>query len=96
MSEKRDYYQVLGVSKDADDKELKKAFRSLARKYHPDKNPDAGNKNEIWAKIKTFWGWILAGIFAQIFVGNFPGIPPRNRRARATPTVNVLQWRALK
>ena len=32
MSEKRDYYEVLGVSKDADDKELKKAFRSLARK----------------------------------------------------------------
>ena len=42
MSEKRDYYEVLGVSKDADDKELKKAFRSLARKYHPDKNSDRG------------------------------------------------------
>ena len=46
MSEKRDYYEVLGVGKDADDKELKKAFRSLARKYHPDKNdaPDADEK----------------------------------------------------
>lgn len=36
----RDYYDVLGVSKNADEKEIKKAFRSLAKKYHPDTNPD--------------------------------------------------------
>lgn len=43
---KRDYYEVLGVSRDSDLKSIKKAFRSLARKYHPDMKPDDPNAEE--------------------------------------------------
>ncbi|MBQ8642719.1 MAG: molecular chaperone DnaJ [Clostridia bacterium] len=39
MAEKRDYYEVLGVDKSADDTTIKKAYRQLAKKYHPDMNP---------------------------------------------------------
>ncbi|MBR1779205.1 MAG: molecular chaperone DnaJ [Clostridia bacterium] len=49
MAEKRDYYEVMGVGKTATDDEIKKAFRKLAKKYHPDLNP--GDK-EAEAKFK--------------------------------------------
>ena len=50
MATKKDYYEILGVNKTATEDELKKAYRKLAKKYHPDANPD--NKEEAEAKFK--------------------------------------------
>ncbi|MFI3209737.1 MAG: molecular chaperone DnaJ [Peptostreptococcaceae bacterium] len=51
MSNKRDYYEVLGVDKNIDEKELKKAYRKLAMKYHPDRNPDNKEAEEKFKEI---------------------------------------------
>ena len=49
--EQKDYYQVLGVKKGASPEELKRAYRKLAVKYHPDKNPDNKEAEERFKEI---------------------------------------------
>ncbi len=51
MAEKRDYYEVLGVPKDASEADIKKAFRALARKYHPDMNPGDAEAEQKFKEI---------------------------------------------
>ncbi len=51
MADKRDYYEVLGIQKGASEDEIKKAYRSLAKKYHPDLNPDNKEAEEKFKEV---------------------------------------------
>jgi len=51
MADKRDYYEVLGVSKTAGDSEIKKAYRTLAKKYHPDMNPGDAEAEQKFKEV---------------------------------------------
>ena len=52
MAQKRDFYEILGVNRDASDEDIKKSYRKLAMKYHPDRNPDQKDAEEKFKEAK--------------------------------------------
>ena len=51
MADKRDYYEVLGIDKGADEGSIKKAYRNLAKKYHPDMNPGNAEAEQRFKEV---------------------------------------------
>ena len=53
MANKKDLYDILGVNRDANDEDIKKSYRKLAMKYHPDRNPDSKDSEEKFKEAKS-------------------------------------------
>jgi curved DNA-binding protein CbpA len=83
MADPRDFYEVLGVKRDASQEEIKKAYRELARKWHPDRNPDDEQAEERFKEIQQAYDTLsdeekrkqydAGGRFAGFGGGGFPG-----------------------
>ena len=67
----RDPYEVLGLSPGASDEEVKKAYRALAKKYHPDLNPGDKVAEEKMKEINAAYDRIKAGDTAVVLVDDF-------------------------
>ena len=61
MADKRDYYEVLGIQKAASEDEIKKAYRQLAKKYHPDLNPDDKTAEAKFKEVNEAYEVLLWG-----------------------------------
>ena len=98
---KRDYYEVLGISKGASEEEIKKAYKKLARKYHPDMNPgdkeaeekfkEVNEANEVLSdpeKKARYDQFGFAGVDPSYGAGAATSMSPCISKRRQTSTVS--------
>lgn len=76
MTKNKDYYEILGISKDADQKEIKLAYRKLAKKFHPDLNHKDKNAKEKFIELKEAYDTLIDPIKRKIY--DQAGYDPRN------------------
>jgi len=76
MTENKDYYEILGIPKDADQKEIKLAYRKLAKKYHPDLNKTDKHAKEKFIELKEAYDILNDPVKRKIY--DQAGYDPRN------------------
>jgi molecular chaperone DnaJ len=76
MTEQKNYYKVLGITKDADEEEIKLAYRKLAKKYHPDLNRTDKKAKEKFIELKEAYDTLIDPIKRKIY--DQAGHDPRN------------------
>ena len=100
MGRKRDYYEVLGVPRNASDDDLKKAYRKLALRWHPDKNPDNKAGAEVrFKEISEAFQVLSDGNKREVYdrYGHQVGSPPVPLPGAAMPVAYIYgDWHVLR
>ena len=95
---KRDYYEVLGVPRDADEAALKKAYRALAKKYHPDTNQGNPEAEAKFKEASEAYPYLLsiAGMFFLSIVVMFWSLHLDRRYSQLEREVQMLRERSVR
>ena len=96
MDSKQDYYEILGVERDASTSEIKGAFRKLAFKYHPDHNQNDPDANKKFVLIKCAYELLAEDKPCPALleeINSWPGVPVNDKYRLDNPWGHFLWWR---